>query len=674
MSAFDSLLIANRGEIAIRIARSARELGLRTIAIASDPDRNAPHVRACDDAVMIGGDRPADSYLRIEKIVAAARTSGAQAVHPGYGFLAENAAFAQAVLDAGIEFVGPTAAAIAAMGDKATARQRAVALGIPVLSGYDNAVQDAETLQRAAALIGFPVMIKASAGGGGRGMRRVEDAAHFGAAVAAARSEALAAFGDDRLIIERALRAPRHVEIQVLADRHGHAVFLGERDCSVQRRHQKIIEEAPCPVLTSAERRTMGDAALRLARSIGYVGAGTVEFLVADRQFYFMEMNTRLQVEHPVTEALTGLDLVELQLRIAKDEPIALDQAALLAQFERAGHAIEARLCAEDPRADFLPRAGRVRGWSAPAGIRFDHAVEAGVEVSPFYDSLLGKAIAHAPARDAAARSLAAALDRTVVLGLPTNRAFLARVLRNPAFLGESVSTALLDQQFAAADARAAGPTEAHWAVAAFITTRLHDGADLPPEWRGWSSSGARISTFRLAVEGVERRGRVDGVGLAAATVLGERPIRVETLAPFAPGAWSKAVIDGRQVAVFFVRDGDRLWLQLDGIDVELVDLRLQPAASKRQAASAGAIVASMHGRVVDVAVVIGQHVDPGAALVTLEAMKMEHAITASATGIVRAIHARAGEQVAAGRVLVEIELAAVASRQRAVGGHDANS
>ena len=669
MTAFDALLIANRGEIAVRIARTARQRGLRTIAVVSDADRGAPHARACDDVVVIGGERPVDSYLRIDKVVAAARTSGAQAVHPGYGFLAENPAFAQSCADAGLIFVGPSAAAIAAMGDKAAARQRATALGVPVLPGYDQPTQDVQTLRRAAALIGYPVMIKAAGGGGGRGMRRVEDAAHFESAVASARSEASAAFGDDRLIIERALRAPRHVEIQVFADQHGQRVFLGERDCSVQRRHQKIIEEAPCPVLAPAIRRAMGDAALRLVDAIGYVGAGTVEFLYDGGAFYFMEMNTRLQVEHPVTEALTGLDLVDLQLRVAMGEPLDLDQQAVLGSFESGGHAIETRLCAEEPGAGFLPRSGRIVHWLAPQGVRFDHAIEQGLAVSPLYDSLLGKAIAHGSTRAEAARRLAYALDRTVVFGVATNRAFLSRVLRHPAFLGADVSTALIDTHFGADSLRANTPTDAHWALAAFISTRYGAGADSladwPAEWQGWSSNGAQLTPFHLRAGDVRLRGRVEGVGVRGATVHGAASVRIDTDEPLVAGHWNTPSVDGRRVALLFARRGDQLWLQVDGIDVAFTDLRLQPPERAQLAAGAGAIAAAMHGRVVAVAVAAGERVERGAALATLEAMKMEHTLAAPAGGRVRVVRVRTGEQVAAGDVMIELELDAPQAAQQ---------
>ena len=651
MSAFDSLLVANRGEIAIRIARSARELGLRTIAIASDPDRSAPHVRACDDAVMIGGDRPADSYLRIDKIIAAARASGAQAVHPGYGFLAENAAFAQAVLDAGIEFVGPAPAAIAAMGDKATARQRAVALGIPVLSGYDNAAQDAETLQRAAALIGFPVMIKASAGGGGRGMRRVEDAAHFGAAVVAARSEALAAFGDDRLIVERALRAPRHVEIQVLADRHGHAVFLGERDCSVQRRHQKIIEEAPCPVLTSAERRAMGDAALRLARSIGYDGAGTVEFLYDGGEFYFMEMNTRLQVEHTVTEAVTGLDLVEWQLRVACGEPLPLTQD----QVHVHGHAIEARVCAEDPAHGFLPSAGRLvlLDWPQGEGIRVDAGFGGGDTVPDTYDSLLGKVIAWGSDRAQAAARLAAALERTDCAGVRSNERYLAQLVRTPQFLGVRHSIAFIDRGGAPAEA-AAVPGEAAilaalalqhapasadpWAARDGFQPNLSAPVELPLK------DGARPLPVRLGYSG----------GLPVSAQVGEGP--AQELAEAAAGEQQASVRIGQvRSHARVLQAGSRVhvWLAGAHYELELDDPRSHVFTAT---AASGGLTTPLPGVVVSVAVHPGQVVKAGAVLMVIEAMKMEHAISAPYEGTVRGVHFKPGERVTEGSALIELE------------------
>ncbi|HEU0203438.1 MAG TPA: biotin carboxylase N-terminal domain-containing protein [Burkholderiaceae bacterium] len=666
---FDTLLIANRGEIAIRVARSARALGLRTVAVYSDADAHAPHVRVCDDAVAIGGAAAAESYLRIDKLIEAARRSGAQAIHPGYGFLAESAAFAQAVGDAGLVFVGPGPGAIATMGDKSAARRKAAALGVPVLPGFDAAEGDdtpLETLARAAEKIGYPVMIKAAAGGGGRGMRRVRQAGEFEAMALSARSEAIAAFDDGRLLLERAVQAPRHVEIQVLADSHGHAIFLGERDCSVQRRHQKIIEEAPCPVLDPARRRAMGEAALRLVRAIDYAGAGTVEFLLDGAAFYFMEMNTRLQVEHPVTEALTGLDLVAWQLRIAQGEVLTLAQDDVLGSFEAGGHAIEVRLCAEEPAADFLPRSGRIERVELPVDVRVDHALASGLDVSPYYDSLLGKLIAHGPTRHAAVQQLASALDRTVVFGVPTNREFLAHVLRHPAFLSDEVSTAFIDRFFAGTESRTVASDDPRLAcchaLAAYISTRVPAASfTWPAQLRGWRSSGVSTIGFRLGWGAADLNGTVNGVGGDAARVAWSAEGAAHEIglgferAPVA-GAWNCAHVDGRRVAFFFHRAGDQLWLQAEGIDVEYVDRRLAPAGA-RQTSGDGMIVAPLHGRVVQLRVGAGERVAAGTALATLEAMKMEHALVARAAGTVRAVHVRAGEQVAAGRVMLEIEL-----------------
>ena len=419
MKRFTSVLVANRGEIALRIFRTARRLGLRTIAVYSDADRDAPHVHAADAAVRIGPPPARASYLAAEALIAAARRSGAQAVHPGYGFLAENAGFAQAVADAGLVWIGPPPAAIRAMGDKISAKRLAREAGVATLAPLD------ESAPR------FPLLVKAAAGGGGRGMRIVHRSEEFASALASARSEAEAAFGDGRLLIEPLLERARHVEVQVLADSHGAVLHLGERDCSVQRRHQKLLEESPSPAVDAALRERMGLAAVAVARASGYANAGTVEFLLADDgHFWFMEMNTRLQVEHPVTEAVTGLDLVEWQLRIAAGEPLGFQQADVRLE----GHAIEARLCAEDPARDFLPCAGRLLAWRTAPGVRTDHALAAGLEVTPWYDSMLAKLVAHGRDRDEARERLALALEQTVALGLPTNKAFLAAVLRDEVY------------------------------------------------------------------------------------------------------------------------------------------------------------------------------------------------------------------------------------------------
>jgi len=446
---FSSLLVANRGEIALRIMRTAKRMGLRTIAVYSDADRDAPHVRAADTAFHIGGSSPRESYLDISAVLHAE----GEAVHPGYGFLSENPEFADAVLKSGRIWIGPPPSAIRAMGDKANAKAIAAKAGVPVLPTYD---QDPE----------FPLMIKALAGGGGRGIRIVFTQKDFQDALKTAQSEALHSFGDSRVLLEKALIAPRHVEVQIFADGHGNCVHLGERDCSVQRRHQKLIEESPSPAVDAGLRAAMGEAAIKAAKAVGYAGAGTVEFLLEDGRFWFMEMNTRLQVEHPVTEAVTGLDLVEWQLRVADGEPLPAKQA----DIRFSGHAIEVRLCAEDPEQNFLPQAGMLERWTPSAAVRVDHALESGMEIPPFYDSMIAKLISHAPTRDEARAKLADALDGTVALGIPTNKDFLAAVLRDGHFgAGRATTDFLSTFDFAGAQAGYG-------------------------EWNGWSNNPAHRS------------------------------------------------------------------------------------------------------------------------------------------------------------------------------------
>lgn len=660
MTPFHTVLIANRGEIVTRIARSARQLGLRTIAVASDADRGAPHTQACDSVVAIGGERAADSYLRVEALLDAARRSGAEAVHPGYGFLSENAAFAQAVIDAGLVWIGPPPAAMHAMADKSRARRRLAAAGVPVLPGYDGDDQSASTLHAAALHVGLPLMIKAAAGGGGRGMRLVGDATQLDAALASAASEAEAAFGDARLLIERALLAPRHVEVQVFADSHGNVVHLGERDCSVQRRHQKIVEEAPSPAVSPALRRRMGEVAVAVAREVGYVGAGTVEFLLdtpsgGNVEFWFMEMNTRLQVEHPVTEALVGVDLVEWQLRIAAGEVLPLAQEELLRRFESGGHAIEVRLCAEDPADGYLPQSGTIAHWHPPRGVRVDHALASGSVVSPFYDSMIAKLISHAAMRDAAVRTLADALDRTVCLGVTTNRAFLARVLRHPAFGSGAVTTAFLGEHFADDAARADAPPSWLRALAAATHASLPDAA-LPALWSGWTSSNhvSTLAPIGMGHDAREESWRLSGSPAALTASLGETDHRIDDLQRTSRSS-VEARIDGRPVSARCVADtSGRSWWLADGHELVVHDLRL---VSQRGAAdeSAGALRAPMHGRITQVLVELGQPVEAGALLVVMEAMKMEHRIHAPRAGTVSALHARVGEQVAARAALADV-------------------
>jgi len=659
------LLIANRGEIAVRIARSARRLGIATIAVCSDADRGSPHVAACDEYVPIGGVLPSESYLVIDKIIAAARATGAQAIHPGYGFLSENAAFAAAVEAAGLVFVGPPAAAIEAMGDKARARQRMAAAGIPVVPGYDDEGQDEARLLAAAGRIGFPIMVKAAAGGGGRGMRRVEDADGLPAALRSAESEAAKAFGDGRLILERAVVEPRHVEIQVFADSHGRVVHLGERDCSVQRRHQKIVEEAPSPAVDPVLRERMGNAATAVAREIGYVGAGTVEFLLdPEGHFYFMEMNTRLQVEHPVTELVTGLDLVELQLRVARGEPLPITQD----DVRISGHAIEVRLCAEEPADEFLPRSGPVLDWRPEPLVRCDHALAAGMTVSPHYDSMLAKLIAHGSTRAEALDRLALALDRTALLGVPSNRAFLARVLRHPTFAdGAAVSTAFIGRYFPNGTDRADAPDDATWRLAAWLSVAAapESTAFAAEDWRSWSNGRALPAPWRLrwsapqslaAANETERAGEVRltpgsavlSAGGSAATIRGT---------PVAPCVGGEAEVDGAAIAYRYAWDGATLWLHTRHGDFAFDCRRRAPRRSAADlAAQADEVRAAINGRVLEVAVAAGAEVVAGQRLCTLEAMKMEHELRAPRDGRLAAVEVEARQQVAPGQVLMRYE------------------
>ena len=665
MNPLNRLLIANRGEIAVRIARSARRLGVATIAVCSDADRGNPHVAACDEYVPIGGLTPAESYLVVDKIIAAARTAGAQAIHPGYGFLSENAGFAAAVEAAGLIFVGPPAAAIEAMGDKARARQRMAAAGIPVVPGYDGDEQGEARLLAEAARIGFPVMVKAAAGGGGRGMRRVERAEDLPAALRSAASEAAKAFGDGRLILERAVVEPRHVEIQVFADAHGHVVHLGERDCSVQRRHQKIVEEAPSPAVDPVLRERMGRAATAVAREIGYVGAGTVEFLLdPEGRFYFMEMNTRLQVEHPVTELVTGLDLVELQLRVARGErlPFAQDDVRIT------GHAIEVRLCAEEPADEFLPRSGPVLDWRPESLARCDHALAAGMTVSPHYDSMLAKVIAHGTTRAEALDRLALALDRTSLLGVPSNRAFLARVLRHPVFVeGAAVSTAFIGRHFPSGADRADAPDAATWSLAAWLSVAA--AAESSPfaagTWRNWGNGRPMPAPWRLRwhapqalAEGneIERAGDAR-LGPGGATLACGGTGTTVTGTPVAPCSDGEAEVDGVAIAYRYAWDAGTLWLHTRRGEFAFDCLRRTPRRSAADlAAQADEVRAAINGRVLEVAVCAGAEVEAGQRLCTLEAMKMEHELRAPRAGRLAAVEVAAGQQVAPGQVLMRYE------------------
>ena len=657
------LLIANRGEIVTRIARTAQRMGIATVAVHSDADRASVHVAACDDAVALGGLAAADSYLRVDKLLAAARSSGADAIHPGYGFLSENADFAAAVTAAGLVFVGPPTAAIAAMGDKARARQRMAAAGIAVVPGYDGDDQDPAILQHEAGRIGYPVMVKAAAGGGGRGMRLVQSATDLPDALRSAAAEATKSFGDGRLILERAVVEPRHVEIQVFADAHGNVLHLGERDCSVQRRHQKIIEESPSPAVTDELRVRMGAAAVAVAREIGYVGAGTVEFLL-DRagHFHFMEMNTRLQVEHPVTECVTGLDLVEWQLRVARGERLPLRQD----EVRLHGHAIEVRLCAESPTDDFLPGSGTIVDWSPPAGVRCDHALRTGAAVPAWYDSMVAKLVAHAPTREQCIDQLAAAVDRTVLLGVQSNRAFLGRVLRHEGFrAGRDVSTAFIERHFGAAESRQPQPDARLWALAAWISVAGAPEAECTPSaWRNWSTGRPLPQPWRLrwhapaafAGTATEMHGRLYLTPCSARVEYPTGELQLQAV-PVTAGVHAKAIIDGEHVDYRYAWSGSTLWLHTPRGDHAFDCRRREPArSSESDGASAMEVRAAINGRVVDVAATAGLTVAGGDRLVVLEAMKMEHDILAPRAGRIADVSVKPGDQVVPGQVLVRYQ------------------
>jgi geranyl-CoA carboxylase alpha subunit len=647
---FRKVLIANRGEIALRIMRTARRLGYGVVAVYSDADRDALHVREADQAVRIGEPLPSQSYLRIDAIIAAARASGADAVHPGYGFLAENEDFAQACRDAGLIFIGPSPEAIKAMGNKAGAKKIMAAAGVPCVPGYQGADQSDAAMSAEAAKIGFPVMIKAVAGGGGRGMRLVSDAGNFLDSLRSARSEAQGAFGDPTVILERAIADPRHIEIQVFGDRHGNAIHLGERDCSVQRRHQKLIEEAPSPRVTPELRARMGAIAVSAIKSIGYEGAGTLEFLLdGNGAFYFMEMNTRLQVEHPVTEAITGLDLVELQLRVASGEPLGVAQE----DVKFSGHAIEVRLCSEDAARDFMPQSGRMTLWQLPDGVRAEHALQSGSEIPPFYDSMIAKLISHGATRDEARGRLITGLERTAAFGVTTNQEFLVACLRHSAFAAGDATTAFIGSHRDDLLAPREGAEGADAALAALLlyVTNRH-----APQWRGGRSLAAtfpaamRIDLGHLTHELEIVRER-DGSYVASADG-GKHLFEIDVLGADTVHFRSNGLTESAK----FLRDGDRLYVLYRGANISVHDLTFAKPASATAAGGDGKVCAAMNGRVVAVLVKAGEAVASGQAVMTLEAMKMEHVHVAGIGGRISVINVVEGEQVTTGKIVAEIE------------------
>ena len=665
MTGFSKILIANRGEIASRVIRTARVLGYRTVAVFSEPDAASPHVVLADEAVALGGQTAAESYLRLDAILDVCKRTGADAVHPGYGFLSERADFAQACADAGLVFIGPPAAAITAMGDKAGAKRRMLAAGVPCVSGYLGDDQSDAALVEQANGLGYPLLVKAVAGGGGRGMRLVRASSELADALAGARREATSAFGDGTLMLERLVTDGRHIEIQVFADSHGHVVHLGERDCSAQRRRQKVIEESPSPFVDAAMRETMGRDAVAAARAVGYVGAGTVEFIVdAQRRHHFLEMNTRLQVEHPVTECVTGLDLVEWQLRVAAGEPLPLRQD----EIRWTGHAVEARLYAEDPYDGFAPQTGRILHWrparalragradagtqgvpaASLASVRVDDGVAEGGVVSPFYDAMVAKVIVHGRDRDDALRRLAAALEDAPLVGPRNNGRYLRDLARHPEFVAGAVTTRRLDDWAADGEAINLAPTpdDEDWAIVATLRA-LAPGSAPASGPTAMSVASRRIA---LACAGETRTLAVAGPRVR----IGERHLEVR-LHPVDGDGWRAVEIDGVRRQCLVVDDGERVHVVRDGA----VHVFAEPSPYPQPDAAAAARVARAPtaGVVAHVAIEAGQRVAAGQPLVCVEAMKMEMWLNAAAAGVVAAVHVAARDTVAAGAVLVELEL-----------------
>lgn len=644
-SVLTTLLVANRGEIACRVMRTAKALGLTTVAVHSATDREARHSREADIRVDLGGSKAADSYLQIDKLIAAAKASGAQAIHPGYGFLSENAGFARAIEAAGLIFLGPPASAIDAMGSKSAAKALMETAGVPLVPGYHGEAQDLDTFRAACERIGYPVLLKATAGGGGKGMKVVEDVSQLAEALASAQREAQSSFGDSRMLVEKYLLKPRHVEIQVFADQHGHCLYLNERDCSIQRRHQKVVEEAPAPGLSAELRRAMGEAAVRSAQAIGYVGAGTVEFLLDARgEFFFMEMNTRLQVEHPVTEAITGLDLVAWQIRVARGEALPITQE----QVPLNGHAIEVRLYAEDPANDFLPATGRLalyRESAAGPGRRVDSGVEEGDEISPFYDPMLGKLIAWGEDREQARLRLLSMLDEFAIGGLKTNINFLRRIIAHPAFAAAELDTGFIPRYQEQLLPAPQPLSEAFWnaaaqALAQSLPQRTREDDPASP----WShSSGLRAglpreTALHLSCEGQDRAVTLNAT--ANATLSGEALVVEDA---------------GVRRALRVIRQGDVLYLHWDG-ELRRIETYDPISAVDASHSHQGGLTAPMNGSIVRVLVETGQSVEAGAQLVVLEAMKMEHSIRAPHAGVIKALHCQEGEMVGEGSALVELE------------------
>jgi len=663
MHNFNSILIANRGEIACRVIRTAKKLGYRTVAVYSDADAGAPHVQLADDAVRIGPGPVGESYLVPELLLQAAASSGAESIHPGYGFLSENAAFAEAVENAGLVFIGPTREAIDVMGNKAESKRRMIEAGVPCVPGYEGHDQSDKTLLAEGLKIDLPLMVKAAAGGGGRGMRLVHDQADLANAIKLARAEAEGAFGSGELILEKAIIKPRHVEIQVFADTMGNTVHLGERDCSVQRRHQKVVEEAPCPVMTPELREKMGQSAIDAAKSVNYRGAGTVEFLLDDSGFfYFLEMNTRLQVEHPVTELITGLDLVALQISVAQGEPLGLSQADISLE----GHAIEVRLYTEDPSQDFLPTSGPVDLW-APAsgvGVRIDDGISSGQVISPFYDPMVAKVIGYGPTREAARLRLIGALKETVLFGTPNNKDFLIQCLEKQSFIDGAATTAFIAEEFSEADLEVAPISFADSAVAATLELWIENKAHLQRsllvscELKNWTIASAMVSRKQyqfgdlihdLSISPVNSS--ADTYHVTDATAEQSAVIQVVSI----QDNMAVVLLDGvKLVAQFMQRQRGQMYCSIGGRGAFFKDLIILDGAVD-EAVGGGRVIAPMHGLLLEVLVKPGDEVCKGQTLAVLEAMKMHYEIQAEIDGTVDEVTAVAGKQVAADDVLIEI-------------------
>jgi 3-methylcrotonyl-CoA carboxylase alpha subunit len=654
---FRTLLIANRGEIACRVIRTARAMGLRTVAVYSEADAHALHVAEADEAVLIGPARARDSYLNIERILEAAKKTGAEAIHPGYGFLSESAEFAQACADAGLIFVGPTAEMITAMGSKSGSKALMEKAGVPLVPGFHGEAQDDATLAKAADKIGFPVLVKASAGGGGRGMRVVRSAAELAPAIVSAKREAKAAFGDDRMLIEKYVDNPRHIEVQIVGDSHGNLVSLFERECTLQRRHQKVIEEAPSPTLNGAQREAVCAAARKAAGAVNYVGAGTIEFVSDGKDVFFIEMNTRLQVEHPVTELITGVDLVEWQLRVAFGEKLPLTQS----EIKLNGHAIEARVYAENPHKNFMPSVGRIRTWRTPAetnGLRIDAGYREGDAVSPNYDAMLAKVIAWAPTRDAAINRLNRGLEETDIRGIVTNTPFLSALVTHPDVRANAIDTGFIERELKVLtpDSAAPGDLELCAAVAAIVSNEVQAAraAGTSP-WltAGWMPVGRRQRVFKFKHGSDEQRVTLN-YGSGPATIsIGTRELGFETAA--ADDGHFDLTLDGARSHIVSVIEGHELYLRTrhGRFDMHWVD---PFGGDDEEQVGEDKIVAPLPGTVVALLAEEGATLEKGAAILTLEVMKMEQTLRAPFAGVLKRIKCKVGDIVGEGVELAEVE------------------